>query len=106
MTKMANQIKRFPAIEKEIKDITKEDIRVAVSGVIVNKNQNSFLLDDSTGQILVISETIPNYNYLRVFGRIIPIEDHLELQAEFIQDLSNINKKIHKKIKELQNQNI
>lgn len=92
-----------PFKEKFIKDLSETDFKVAVSGVIVSKNENTFLLDDSTGQITVsiINQGIPSYEYLRVFGKIMPYENGLELQAEIIQDLSKIDKEMHKKVKEV-----
>lgn len=95
------QFKRKPYIEKFIKDIHVNDFKVSVSGVIVNKSENSFLLDDGTGQIAVSSTTIPNYEYIRVFGKILPLETGFELQSEIMQDLSKIDKAIHRKVKEL-----
>lgn len=100
--KMAEeQFKRKPYTEKFIKDISVQDFKVAVSGVIVNKSDNSFLLDDGTGQIAVSSILIPDYQYLRVFGKVSPLESGFEIQSEAMQDLSKIDKVIHKKIKEL-----
>lgn len=96
-----DRFKRKPYIEKFIKDISVSDFKVSVSGVIVSKTENSFLLDDSTGQIRISSTTIPNFEYLRVFGKIMPLETGLELEAEITQDLSKIDKVIYKKVKEL-----
>lgn len=98
------QFKRKPYVEKFIKDVTVKDYKVAVSGVIVNRSENSFLLDDGTGQLAVISTTIPNYEYTRVFGKVLPLETGFELQSEIIQDLSKIDKAIHRKVKELLSQ--
>ena len=95
------QFKRKPYAEKFIKDISIKDFKVAVSGVIVNKSEKSFLLDDGTGQIAVSSSTVPDYQYIRVFGKVLPLENGFELQSEIIQDLSKIDKAIHRKIKEL-----
>ena len=95
------QFKRKPYTEKFIKDISVQDFKVAVSGVIVNKSDNSFLLDDGTGQIAVSSTLIPDFQYLRVFGKILPLESGFEIQSEVMQDLSKIDKGIHKKLKEL-----
>lgn len=98
------QFKRKPYLEKFIKDISVKDFKVSVSGVLVNKSENSFLLDDGTGQIAVSSVVIPNYEYVRVFGKIIPLETGFELQSEIVQDLSKIDKAIHRKVKELLSQ--
>ena len=95
--------RRKPYVEKFVKDINANDFKIAVSGVIVNKTENSFLLDDGTGQVRVASANVPGHEYLRVFGKIMPMEDGFEIQAEIIQDLSKINKGLHKKVKSLLN---
>ena len=94
-------IQRKPFAEKFVKDLKAEDLKVAVSGVIVNKSENSFLLDDGTGQIRVISENVPNYEYTKVFGNLSNLEEGLVLQAEIVQDLSKIDKNLYKKIKSM-----
>jgi len=93
--------RRKPYVEKFIKDLKPIDFRVALSGIIVNKAEASFLLDDGTAQIRVNSDTIPSHGYLRVFGTLSNTQEGLELQSEIIQDLSKIDKKLHKKVKTL-----
>ena len=90
--------------EKQIKDVSEYDINVAMSGVIVNKDKNTFILDDGTSQISIYSENIPGFNYVRIFGRVIPFENGLEIQAQIIQDLSLINKDLYNKYKKFLNQ--
>ncbi len=94
----------YPYKEKQIKDISEYDINVAVSGVIVNKNKNTFILDDGTSQATIYSENIPEYKYVRIFGRVIPFENGFEIQAQIIQDLSLINKDLYGKYKKFLNQ--
>ena len=90
-----------PFKEKFIKDIKFEDYKVAVSGMVINQNEKSFFLDDGTGQILITCDEIPSIDFVKVFGRLIPYEDHYELQAEVIQDLSNVDKELLKRVKEM-----
>ena len=87
--------------EKFIKELNRNDFKVSVSGIIVDKTGDSFLLDDGTGQVRIVSQQIPNYSYLRVFGKIMPVEDGFEIQSDIIQDLGAINKNVHKKVKTL-----
>ena len=97
-----DNVRRQPSIEKSIKYLKKEDFRVALSGMIIDKKENAFLLDDGTGQITVYCEEPINLNnYIRVFGKVIPLENDFELQAELIQDISGMDKELHKKVKEL-----
>ena len=92
---------RKPFVEKFIKDLKTEDLKVALSGVIVDKTTNSFLIDDGTGQIRILSEEVPHHEYVRAYGNLINLDDERVLQAEIVQDLSKIDKLLHKKIKEL-----
>jgi hypothetical protein len=92
---------RKPYAEKFVKDIDKNDFKIAISGTVVSKSEKSFLLDDGTGQVNIASENILEVDYVRVFGRIIPYEEGMEIQADVIQDLSKIDKQMHKKLKEV-----
>ena len=93
--------RKQPFKEKLIKNIKKDDFKVAVSGFIVNKKENAFVLDDGSGEILVISQEMPKEDFVKVFGIIMPIDDGLELQAEIIKDYSNVDKNLLKRVKEL-----
>ncbi len=90
-------------IEKDIKDICKEDFNVSVTGVIVNKGTNSFILDDKTGQIQVITEdnNFELNTFVRVFARVVPLEEGIQLHSIAVQDLSKIDKFLYNKIKRL-----
>lgn len=86
-------------IEKQIKNLNKEDRTVAVSGFVVSKDENSFVLDDKTSQIIVLSKEEVNIgDYIRIFGNLILDRDEKLIQAGIIQNLNNINKEIHQKI--------
>lgn len=94
------------AKEKRIKDINKDDSRLAISGLIINKSENSLILDDGTSQLKVIFEEPNEFKqgqYIRVIGNLINFNETNELRAEIIQDLNNINKKLHQKVIELLN---
>ena len=95
--------RRQPFKERFIKDLNVEDFKVALNGTIINKTDKSFFLDDGSGEILVTSDNIPDYDYVRVFGRLVPYEEGFELQAEIIQDLSKVDKELFRKVKELMN---
>jgi len=89
--------------EKQIKNLQKEDMLVALSGIIVSKEINSFVLDDGTGSIGVFFDELQQgeEGYIRVFGRLSSSEEGMEIQADFVQDLGNIDKKLHKKVIQL-----
>jgi len=90
-----------PFKEKFIKDIKFEDYKVALSGLVIDRKEKSFFLDDGTGQILVTCDEMPSVDFIKVFGRLVPYEDHYELQSEIIQDLSKVDRELLKKIKDM-----
>ncbi len=97
------EILRQPHVERFINDLKKEDTNVAISGMIVSKEDNSFIIDDNTGQILV---TLSNSHdikasYVRVLGRVLPYEEGVQIQGFIVQDLDKIDKVLYKKVKEL-----
>ncbi len=87
--------------EKYIKDLTKEDFNIAIAGIIVDKQEGSFILDDGTGQILVNTNNEVKGDFVRVFGRVNVIEDNLQIQGFIVQDLSKVDKFLYKKVKDL-----
>ena len=87
--------------EKYIKSINSEDINVALSGVVINKEDNSFVLDDGISQILVYSNIELNGDFIRVFGKINYNGEEPQLQAFIVQDLSKVDKFLYKKVKDL-----
>ena len=85
--------------EKSIKNIDEVDTLIAVSGTIVNKSGDSFVLDD--GYIIsVYSENMQFKigDYVRVFGKAMVFDKGIEIHSDFIQDLSKIDKQLHRKI--------
>ncbi len=79
----------------------KENSKVAVSGFIIEKNENSIVINDSTGNLPIIIQTNLGLNtFVRIFG----YYSNGSLQANFIQDLNNINKQIYNKAKLILNQ--
>ncbi len=87
-------------IERQVADIAERDVFVCVAGLIVSKGENSFMLDDGTGQIPVVMGTELN-GFVRVFGRIVLTENGYQLEGEIIQDLNKIDNFLYKKVKEL-----
>lgn len=94
-------MQRQPFVDKYIKDLSLSDTFVSLSGIVVSKSDGSFVIDDGSGEIVVMlnSESIPEY--VRVFGRLLQYEDGFRLQADFFQDISKIDKLLYKKVKDL-----
>ena len=78
--------------EKQIKNITENEL-VIVSGTVISSDP--LTIDDGTSQITINSNKIFKENdYLRVFGRNI----NNSLNAEIIQEMNNIDRKLHQKV--------
>ena len=96
--------RRLASAEKTISELTPQDIRVALLGLIIHKEDNSLILDDGTGKIQVSFEELPKVELnqvVRVFGRVIPIESGVELQGEILQDMSSLDRSLRSKIQAL-----
>ncbi len=82
--------------EKSVNKINEKDFRVNISGFVINKFENGFLIDDGTGQIIVISDKdVKENDYLSVIGI---VDKTKEIRAEIVINFNNVNKKLHRKI--------
>ena len=85
-----------PSYKETLVNELKENSKVAVSGFIIEKNENSIVINDSTGNLPVIIQTDLGLNsFVRAFG----YYSNGSLQANFIQDLGNVNKQLYNKVK-------
>ncbi|AJF62612.1 MAG: hypothetical protein QT11_C0001G0469 [archaeon GW2011_AR20] len=70
--------------------------KVSISGFIIEKNENSIIVDDNTGTLPIIIQTTLSLNtFVRVFG----YYNNGQLQGNLIQDLTQINKQLYNKVK-------
>ncbi len=97
--------RRLPAFDKKVAEIGKDDVRVRLLGMVIDKKDNLIVLDDGTGKINVVFaepfETEVNKR-VRVFGRIMPSEEGFEIQGEILQDISGMDLELYKKVRELE----
>ncbi|MEM5812404.1 MAG: replication protein RepA [Candidatus Aenigmatarchaeota archaeon] len=96
--------RRIPSVERRISDIMAEDMRVSLIGTVIDRQEDSIILDDGTGKITVgfdIPVNVEIDQLVRVFGRVIPIENGFDIQGEIVQDMSKIDRNLLKKIREL-----
>jgi len=88
--------------ETNIKDLSNKTIKIAISGLIVNKDIERITIDDGTGAVNAVIQTeLPVNTFVRVYGILLPYEKGFEIQGHVIQDLSNINQNLLKKVKSL-----
>ncbi len=87
--------KRAPAVYKNIKDINPEkDSRVRILGKVINKKDDIMILDDGTGVAEIA--LMDNFDFaigetVRVFCRVLPLEEGYELRGEIVQKVGDLN---------------
>jgi uncharacterized protein YdeI (BOF family) len=95
------------AIQRMIKDIKKDDVRIQVTGYVKELIENEmFILDDKTGKINV---NIKDFNFkfnnddlINVIGNLeIQLSGEMSIQPEFIQDMKNLNFTYYEKLYEI-----
>jgi hypothetical protein len=93
--------RRLPAIEKVISDIHPDsDVRIRVTGTVIDAGSNSLVIDDGTGKLEVYFEELPSIRHgqlVRAIVRIIPLIDGFECKGEVLQDLSGFDLETYKK---------
>lgn len=94
--------RRLPCVDKKVKEIGPEDIRVRVTGTVVDSTEGRAVVDDGTGKIAVNlgDASLESGKFVRVFGRVIPVENGFELQGEIFQDFSGVDIQLLKRIEE------
>ncbi|MEK6932358.1 MAG: hypothetical protein AABW56_01025 [Nanoarchaeota archaeon] len=92
-------------IEKFISELNIKDSKVAVSGLIINKDENLIFIDDKTGAIAISIQTdLPINTFVRVLGYLMTQNKEFQIQGHVIQNLNKVNKKLYNKIKLSMNQ--
>jgi uncharacterized protein YdeI (BOF family) len=95
-------------LKKFISEINPDtDLKVKLIGFVVDKKGDTMVLDDGSGKVNVFVDTLNvmekiNINQLvRVFGSTLPTENGFEIKADLIQDLTNLNINLYKKVEEM-----
>lgn len=92
-----------PAVEILIKNIKDATGKISISGIVTFVDNDFCIIDDGSGQAQILSDSnnIILGTYIRVFGQILMLKESIQIKAELIQELSKINPKMHKRVKEL-----
>ncbi len=98
---------RDAAIQRTIKDIKNSDIRIQITGYVKDIVENDYIiLNDKTEQIKVdiqaVEHRFQKNNLINVIGKLnIKLEGEKEVEAEIIQDKSNLNFEYYLKLYEI-----
>lgn len=97
------QFRRLPSKDKNIKDISPEnDIRIRILGQVIGKD-NTLTVDDGTAKAEIIAEQeqmdkVNVGDTVRIFARVMPLEDGYELQGEIVQKMNDLNIDLYNKL--------
>jgi len=93
--------KRSPAVYRDIKNINPEnDSRVRILGKVINKKNDIMMIDDGTGvaEITLMDDIdVAIGENVRVFCRVLPLEEGYELRGEIVQKVDGLNIEYYKK---------
>lgn len=98
----SGQMKRFVAAERTVSSIKAEDVRVKIIGTIIDRVEDSLMINDGTGNIRVVGN-IGDFKtgmYIRVIGRIAPSENGYDINAEIVQNF-DVDAQLFKKSDQL-----
>ena len=85
---------------KQISEVNPTDSRVSIIGNVIAVGGDSFVLDDGSGKIEVISDvTIERNKLVRIFCSVVDEK----LKADIVQDVEGLDVELFKKVKELYN---
>jgi hypothetical protein len=93
--------RRLPYAEKRIDEITQNDIKVRFVGTIIQRSGDMLMLDDGTGQVKVMSGNLRNADTsatIRVFGRVVPTADGVEISGEIIQEMVGVDMELYNSV--------
>ena len=96
------QYKRQPAIPRKISDINPEkDIRVRILGHVIDKSEGVLVVDDGSSKMEIITDQFDAFDIddmVRLFCRVLPLEQGYELRAEIIQKANNLDMELYRKV--------
>ena len=93
--------RRMPSPLTRVSEIKPTDQRVSVVGTVIGKADDGIVVDDGSGRIDVSleGETKDIPERVRVFGRVVPMEEGFQLQGEFVQDMSKLDLELLNKVR-------
>ena len=93
--------RRMAAAPRRISEIEPEkDIRVQILGRVIDKTDGTLVIDDGSAkaEIIVDENNADISDVVRVFARVLPLEEGFELRAEIVQDMSQLDMDLYKKV--------
>jgi len=100
------QQRRGPAKPRRISELRMGDERVRVVGLVVDKRDAEFTLDDGSGRLTVIfddpaiAEGVEVGCKVRVFGAPLLVSGASELHADIVQRLDKLDLNLYREVRE------
>ena len=100
------QQRRVPARQRRISDVVMGDERVRVVGVVVDKRDTEFTLDDGTGRLTVIFDDpaiLSGFEVgskVRVFGTPLSVSGTNELHADIVQRVDKLDLNLYSEVRQ------
>jgi len=100
------QQRRVPAKQRRISDVSVDDERVRVVGVVVDKREAELTLDDGTGRLTVIFEDpaisagLEVGSKARVFGTPLSVAGTNELHADIAQRVDKLDLSLYSQVRQ------
>ncbi len=95
--------RRLPAVERKIANIQQQDIRVRLLGTVIDRQSDFIVLDDGTGQVKISTQAPTEENQtVRVIGKVIALENGVEIQGEMIQDMRKLDLELLSMVKKVE----
>lgn len=114
MPENSDEFKRVPTKPRKVGKIDREeDIRISVIGTLVNKGEDSLVVNDGSGNLEVSFLELHNFErvdeletgqLVRVVGKLDLSSENLRIRGEAVQDFSDFNLDLYKKAEELESE--
>lgn len=94
-------MRRMPCVEKKVSEMKSGDMRVSITGTVIDRQGKRIVLDDGTGKVNINFESDPEVEmnqFVRVLGMIVPAGKDVEIDGEIIQDMEKLDKDLYKKV--------
>lgn len=97
-------IARVHSVEKSISEISENDIRIRIIGVLVDSGEDYIVVDDGTGKIEVffrenLNNEVKTGDVVKIIGRVYSSQGSVKINGECLQILKNFNLKLYKEAK-------
>ncbi len=106
------QDRRAPARPRKIEHIDpRDDIRVRIVCTVLEKGEDSVMVDDGTGTTEVFLDRgdlqgIEENDRVRIIGRVLPTPESFEIQGELLQSMQGVDMDLYDEVRTITSQGV